>query len=138
MIETQEYYVVFKEAERKAWYSWFLHEDYGHCYLVWWDGFNWLRMRPNLHSVVFEVLPYYMEEDVEQCVLGKTAVLIEVPHGMERVRYPYLFTVATCTEACKAVLGIRAPWIFTPLQLFNYLIALKHEQWWRPKDSEGE
>jgi hypothetical protein len=29
--------------------------------------------------------------------------------------------VTTCVGVVKAVLGIRAPWIITPLQLYRYL-----------------
>jgi len=136
-MDTQEYYVVFTDAEVNQWFTRFLHPGYGHCYVVWWDGFNWIRMRPDLTHVAIEVLPLIDSGDVELVVLGNTAVHVEVPVNKQRVRTPLMLAPATCTEACKAVLGIRAPFVFTPRQLFNYLVTRKHERWWRKRGKPG-
>jgi len=126
-----DWYVVFTPPERETWYTRFLEPGFGHCYMVRWDGFNWLRIRPDLSHCHIEILPVADSASVEDVVRGNVAVYVEVPAEQARIRIPWLITLATCTEACKAVLGIRTPLVITPYQLFNYLVARKHERWWR-------
>jgi hypothetical protein len=130
MTETQEYFVVFTPPEQRRWWTKWLEEGYGHCYVVWWDGFNWLRMCPELTRVVIEVLPWD-KEDVGEVCRGNTAVHIELPVTDTRKGGPWLLMPATCVEVVKVMLGIRAWYVLTPRQLFSYLVARKHEWWWR-------
>ena len=130
-MKLEQWYVVFTDYERETWYTRFLKPGYGHCYLVRWDGYNWIRVRPDLSKVHIEVLPVIESDAVEQVVLGNTAVLVEVPSEDLRIRLPWMVTIASCVEGVKAILGIRAVHILTPYQLFRYLVARKHERWWR-------
>lgn len=131
MTETQEYYVIFTPPEQRRWWTKWLEEGYGHCYVVWWDGFNWLRMCPELTRVVIEVLPWDKESDADRVLIGNTAVHIELPVEDNRTRGPRLIMSATCVEVVKYMLGIRCWYVWTPRQLFNYLVRRKHERWWR-------
>jgi hypothetical protein len=134
---SQDYYIVFTDAETQTWYTRFLEPGYGHCYAVWWDGFNWIRMRPNLAQVVIEVLPVVESDAVAKVVLGNTAVHVQ-PGDPYNVRTPWMWVPATCTEACKALLGIRAPLVLTPRQLFDYLVNRKHERKERRRDQSRD
>lgn len=44
-----------------------------------------------------------------------------IERDIERQPRPMFFMFASCVGVVKAALGIRAPWVITPHQLYRYL-----------------
>lgn len=119
MDEGREYYVVFGKAKIKM--PWWIDKDFQHCYVVrkeydriWTvieDTYNHLQVHPYL------VEDYPNLRDLignEPTVVRTTRKIQDVQRGM--------FCIFNCVEVCKAVLGINKPTLFTPKQLYRYLV----------------
>jgi hypothetical protein len=114
-----EYYVVFGRSMVSLP---FIERDYSHCYILKWDGFQWIMLNPAMGYTDMFILTCY-EPDVRAALAG--AEYTDIIHvsawrdiGRWRTALPVFFT---CVEQVKAFLGIRAWWILTPKQLYKYL-----------------
>lgn len=59
----------------------------------------------------FDLINHYRQQH------GFTVVSVDAPR--REALSPFMF--ATCVGAAKRMLGIRAPWVLTPYQLYRYL-----------------
>lgn len=107
------------------WWTRIVSPDFAHVFALKWAGDQWLMVHPRIGYLEVQALPYYDEQDIDQIVQD-----LEIDHthkvGFERLnkqrtRTPWLLWVWTCTEQVKALLGIRAVWVFTPRQLHRYV-----------------
>lgn len=123
------YYVIaWKKACRlQRMYLWakILHRDFAHVFALKWAGDQWLMVHPRIGYLEVQALPYYDERDIDQ-IVEEMEIDYTYKVGFEkldknRYRTPWLLGVWSCTEVIKALLGIRALWVFTPKQLYKYL-----------------
>lgn len=116
----QEALVVFSGNSDIWWLRW-LKRGFRHCFIAFNDGRHWITLDPLSHRTEVKVqdvpadfnLAAYYESREMRCV---TARLQATPL---KCAPPGLFT---CVEAVKRALGIRAPGILTPSQLYRYLV----------------
>ena len=111
--------VVFSGATAIPWLR-MLKPGFRHCYALIEDRGQWLMYEPASHQTrierigrapLGEVLRWLDASDTTfVCCRQLTA-----PLRMAPIR-PF-----TCVEAVKRVLGIHAPWVLTPWQLFRHL-----------------
>lgn len=117
-----EWFLVFEHGTERHWWTRFLRDGFHHVYALRWDGFNWIRFDPGLGFTDVEILPH-PTPDVAGIVSTDCCAILRVTKWRERARYrvPWVLTPWTCVEQCKALLGIRAPHVLTPYQLFRHL-----------------
>jgi hypothetical protein len=112
------YCVVFYGAQMPfAWWTRGLNQRFAHVEVWWHIGDDcWVAVRPNYCYLSCDVMHGAPREGdngvthtrVLRCRREKTSPM--VPFGMK-----------TCVSVVKAVTGIRAAWVLTPRQLYNYL-----------------
>lgn len=90
-----------------------------------WDGFNWLVVNPRadyLDIAIADTCDYHRPKlinvDIATAIVGVTTQPRQC-----RLRSRWFVGPITCVEYIKALLGIRAFWIWTPWQLYRYVRA---------------
>ena len=111
--------VVFGGRTDVKWLRW-LRPGFRHCFVALDDGAAWLTVDPLLHRLEvrasglpssFDLASEYRRMDL--------AVLEMAPHPVPLRRAP--LGLFTCVETVKRLLGIRAPWVITPWQLYRFI-----------------
>lgn len=111
--------VVFGSRGDVTWLRW-LRPGFRHCFVALDDGAAWLTVDPLLHRLEvrasglpsdFDLASAYRQMDL--------AVLEMAPHPVPLRRAP--LGLFTCVETAKRLLGIRAPWVITPWQLYRFI-----------------
>lgn len=125
------YYVIAWQTDqrltRRFWwvdYLWFDRRAI-HVFALKWTGYEWVMVQPRIGYMEVQVLDYQRESDLP-LIVEELEIDYTYQVGFERLdkyryRTPWLLWVWTCTEQVKALLGIRAAWVFTPRQLHRYL-----------------
>lgn len=118
-------HVVFTGRTELGWLRW-LRPGFRHCFALIEDGVDWLLfeplaghveiVRPGIPAAI-DLAGWYRQQ-------GLTVVPAR-PVRRQRVAPPALFT---CVEAIKRLLGIHAPLVLTPHQLFRHLSRLSRHQ----------
>lgn len=117
--QPQAAWVVFTD-ETSVWWLRGLRRGFRHCFVILHDGVNWLSIDPlltrlcvmnhpcgdNLH------LPNYLKAK------GYTVIPAQIHTSLPRVMRPDLFT---CVSVARRVLGLQAPGVWTPWQLYRFL-----------------
>ena len=113
-------YVAFGGAPTH-WWTYFLKKGFYHCFLILGDGREWCIIDPVLH---FTDLIIVKTLHIESFFLDKGYQLVRttpaIPQKIKFYLRPY-----TCVETVKGFLGISKPNLWTPHQLFCYLIKKK-------------
>ncbi|MCP5364903.1 MAG: hypothetical protein H6905_06725 [Hyphomicrobiales bacterium] len=113
-------YVVFTDFSRIKWLKW-LRRGYRHCFVVLSAGGMGLIYDPMANCTVLTGL---MQMDWDAIggryrEMGYSVVETRIQSPGPAVSYIRPFT---CVEAVKRVLGIHAPWVLTPWQLYQYFV----------------
>ena len=119
----REALVVFSGNTDIWWLRW-LADGFRHCFIAFNDGRRWITLDPLSHRTEVTVQDVAADFDLRghyegrgmQCVV---AALAPTPL---RCAPPGPFT---CVAAVKRALGLRAPLVWTPRQLFRHLRASK-------------
>ncbi len=115
----REALVVFSGNSDIRWLRW-LDKGFRHCFIAFNDGRHWITLDPLSHRTEvavqdvpadFDLRAFYEARGL-RCV---TAALAPTPL---RCAPPGPFT---CVEAVKRALGLRAPLVWTPRQLYRRL-----------------
>ncbi len=131
-----EWTVVYYPREPHYFWAAWLKQGFRHCEL--WRPYQygegaldigWLRVTPT-----FEILEAEIDTDPASPGLrfpGTTLQPVKVFSKALKVRQWFHFGPMSCTEICKAALGINKAFVRTPWQLFNYIKQrdgiLRHE-----------
>lgn len=98
----------------------FLRPGYRHCFALLESGGSWVMYNPLSNGTEVEVWPGDQEEAIRAwLVVNGYEVIDEVVRPL-RPR-PFSWAPYSCVEAVKRVLGLRAPRVFTPWQLYRHL-----------------
>lgn len=114
-----DWIIVFSDKERLHLWDLFTSKGFRHCFALRWDGFNWVLVDPLGSWLEVQVMPYGIDENVPQKML-------DLGHKLLYVRKNRSFRIIlrgpmTCVNIMKHLIGLRAFWIITPKQLYNYL-----------------
>lgn len=110
-------WLAYYDRPHRHWMWRFLQQGFKHVEVWTLDRGAWARIDPCLEFMLagvytqppWEVLPYAKFQHVQRLV----------PIG--KVREIFMVGPVTCVELAKAMLGLRAPFVRTPFQLYNYI-----------------
>ena len=111
--------VVFSGRTGVRWLRW-LKPGFRHCFVAVDDGIEWLTVDPLLHRLEIRAsgLPSAFDLAAEYRRMALDVIEV-IPAPVALRRAP--FGLFTCVETAKRLLGIRAPWVLTPWQLYRLL-----------------
>ena len=112
-------WVVFSGQVELRWLR-VLRPGFRHCFVALNDGRHWLVVDPLAPFTDVAVLDLPADYDLPDWFrgLGFTVVPARLRRGLTR---PAPWGPATCVEAVKRVLGLHAPFVLTPWQLYRRL-----------------
>ncbi len=114
-------YLIY-EDKKDFWWQKFLKKGYQHVYAVSFDGFFHVKTDYTLGYLDCSVLPYYNITTITN-ILDRESMNYQYVEVWRKTRYRRLFAPQSCVEMMKALLGIKAWWVFTPWQLKKYCEA---------------
>lgn len=127
----RRYTLVFMPSSLKRWWMKFLDERFGHVAILRKSDSkkSWLLNDAVGGNIIIDDFPVV---DLRQIYKGCTIIDVwSLPRTYPSMKIAHL----NCVEMVKLVLGIKKFWIFTPYQLYKYIMdekqkehqALKHE-----------
>jgi hypothetical protein len=115
----QRVWVVFTDEARIWWLRW-LRPGFRHCFAILNDSDHWLAVEPLASCMEVTVLPSPADFNLPEWLRGQGHRVVEA--ALQRKMYHAApFAILNCVEVVKRLLGIRAPWILTPYQLYRHL-----------------
>ena len=116
-------YVAFG-GKRNHWIPKLLKKGFSHCFIILGDGTNWVLIDPvigynDMISLKGKRVFEYLKE--KKFTLVKTTIDY-------KTKRPFHLRPLTCVEIVKGFLCINNPFIFTPYQLYKYLIKKEWEE----------
>ncbi|MGQ9371002.1 hypothetical protein [Azospirillum sp. ST 5-10] len=114
-------WVVFS-GTAELWWLRLLRPGFRHCFVVLNDGRHWVIVDPLAPFTEVAVLDLPAGFDLPGWFrgIGLTPVAAGLRRGLRR---PAPWAPFTCVEAVKRVLGLHAPLVLTPWQLYRRLAA---------------
>ncbi|WP_185961496.1 hypothetical protein [Telmatospirillum sp. J64-1] len=113
--------VVFSGETGLVWLRW-LRPGFRHCFLLLEDESGWLAYEPLVHRTEILRLDIPPAFDLRRWYEERGHVVVETRLFPADSRRPRL-GIYSCVEAVKRVLGIQAPLVLTPWQLYRHLCA---------------
>lgn len=112
--------VVFAGRAGVWWLRW-LRPGFRHCFAAVDDGVQWLTVDPLLHRLEIRASGLPSGFDLAAEYRRMELVVLEIaPHPVTLRCAP--FGIFSCVETVKRLLGFRARWVFTPWQLYRFLV----------------
>jgi hypothetical protein len=112
--------VVFADHTSCAWLR-FLRRGFRHCFIVLHAGSLWLACEPLKDRIDLDVLALPAEFDLAAFYGRQGHHVLQGRRLPPRPRRPFAPAPLTCVTVVKRLLGIRAPWVWTPWQLYVHL-----------------
>ena len=115
------YHVIFKKSPLKHWVFNWLDSEIQHCYAVKESpgGEFWIVIDAK-NSVTEVQLLSKIDYPHIRCI-EPDSVILSIRAIIDPSNYRHTLCVFNCVEQVKALLGIRAFWIWTPYQLYKRL-----------------
>ncbi|MFO1129306.1 MAG: hypothetical protein U1E66_12840 [Rhodospirillales bacterium] len=98
-----------------------LHAGFRHCFVAVRHGNHWIICNPFSHYTDLSVVHGSSVGELAEWYRRHGLRVVETVAAMPPPRCAPLRPF-TCVEAVKRALGLRAPWIFTPRQLYRHLV----------------
>lgn len=118
-----DWYLVFRDlpdwrSRSPLWRM--LRRGFQHVELWRWDRGIWIRIDPCFELIEAHAHETPPEKFVDPS-LNPTVLRVQrmVPKG--KLREPFFVGPMTCVELAKAFIGVRAPFVRTPYQLYKFL-----------------
>jgi hypothetical protein len=97
-----------------------LRPGFRHCFALLARPSGWVVYNPLSHFTEVEVLANGTSEELSRWFRSQGYRVVAC-EAAEPMPVPAPWRPYTCVEAIKRVLGLRAPWVFTPWQLYRRL-----------------
>ncbi|MEM7679506.1 MAG: hypothetical protein AAF182_00680 [Pseudomonadota bacterium] len=122
ILNEQKAWVIFSNNTDLPWLKW-LRKGFRHCSVLINDGEHWITFDPlsNYTDIVVHSMPSAF--DLPLWLEDRGHKVVSAP--INRVKKPAPWTLLTCVESVKRVLGIHKCTVLTPWQLYQYL---KHQK----------
>lgn len=120
-----EWWLIYGKTERSQWWNSFLHKDFQHVQAMRRDGSIWIHFAPHCEFLDIKILR--TDANPWQLFPGHKIQRVVMLRKEGILRSPWHTGAITCVELVKALLGIRAWYVRTPRQLFNY--CRRHSLW---------
>lgn len=111
-----EWWLVYSDTDRPHWWNRWLAPRYRHVSAYRRDGRVWLAYLPNAEFVDVHILRTDEQPWPQSAIVQRVVAL----RREGAVRSRLFLGPITCVEHMKALLGIRAWFLRTPLQLYRY------------------
>jgi hypothetical protein len=116
----QRVWVVFTDESRIPWLRW-LRPGFRHCFAILNDSEHWLALEPLASCLEVTVLPSPADFNLPEWLRGQGHRVVEAAL-QRKVFHTAPFAPLNCVEVVKRLLGIRAPWLLTPYQLYRHVL----------------
>jgi hypothetical protein len=135
----RRYFLVCSNGSCTHWWDRLFKPGFRHCYVLIWEGTVWLYVDPTLFRTHVSILDHYRDDHPYHWIEDPDVTVLEVPVDATSLRWraPWCFGPLTCTEGCKAILGVRHLLLWTPWRLYRHLKA-KHESQQTEEDGRGK
>lgn len=111
-------FLIFTEAREGRWWSRFLRPGFRHVSILTLNDGIWTLIRPLYGWTEVTSLPW-QAGDIPSHLFNEPVVAI--PFHVEHIeRLRGLVGLHSCVGQAKAYMGIRAPWVLTPYQLYKF------------------
>jgi hypothetical protein len=114
--------VVFADDGGCVWLR-FLRRGFRHCFVLLRAGSVWLACEPLKHRIELDVLALPPEFDLAAFYGAQGYRVLQGRRLPSRPRRPFAPAPLTCVTVVKRLLGVYAPWVWTPWQLYAHLTA---------------
>ena len=123
---TVDWFIIFTRSRYKFWALKWIEKDFSHVYAMKKSpgGQFWIVVNPLLACLDCELL--CVEQYPHPRLFAGDGVIILPVRAITKDVPRWTFCVFNCVEVIKAILGIRAFWVWTPWQLYKYLTRGKH------------
>ena len=111
--------VVFSGRADLPWLR-LLKRGFRHCFVLVDFGERWIMVDPMSHYTAIEVCPGMAAVDLAEELLRHGLTVVPARTARPEPR-PAPWRPYTCVEGVIRILGIRAPWVLTPRQLYRHL-----------------
>ena len=127
--------VVFTGTTQIPWLR-VLRRGFRHCFVLVPAGDGWIALDPLAHRLAVGSVGALVAEEVvaHYTALGCTVVATTLREPPRRIR---LFAPFTCVEAVKRIIGLHAPGVWTPWQLYCVLVKSKSSSLPRKRESRA-
>jgi hypothetical protein len=131
--------VVFADHADCAWLT-FLRSGFRHCFVALRAGSLWLACEPLKDRIELDALALPAGFDLAAFYAAQGHHVLEGRRPPPRPRQAFAPAPLTCVAVVKRLLGIRAPWVWTPWQLYAHLTApdLGFRAWSEATRAAGE
>ena len=122
MLVEQDWYVVFTNTPGSRGYRKLLKRGFHHCYCMTKSeaGLFWIVVQPHWSHTEIDYRSAEAFPFVEDYT-GSEAVVVPYGARIDPKQHCAQLGILTCVDVVKRHLGIRAPLVFTPYQLFKYI-----------------
>ena len=118
------------------WWLRLLKPGFRHCFVALGDGRIWVSIEPLSHCTEVVVTPVHGPFDLAAHYRAQGLTVVEtVVRNVPSTPMPW--RPFTCVEGVKRVLGLRAPWVWTPWDLYRCLTEEKKSERDRKKSVDG-
>ncbi len=127
-------YIIFCNTDQSRWYSKYLKKGFQHCWVLYFDGFNWYKLEQTYNGSNMEMIFSLNGFEFIQChnisryyknLRGYTVVEVDRDKLKEqcgdKLRSPFIVVGSTCVEYVKDFIAVRKWWCFTPYQLYKQI-----------------
>ncbi len=127
-------YIIFCNTEQTRWYNKYLKKDFQHCWVLYYDGYNWYKLEHTYNGSNMEMLVSLNGFVFTQCQNIsryyknlRNYTVVEVDRATlkeqcgDNIRSPFIAVASTCVEYVKDFIAIRKWWCFTPYQLYKLI-----------------
>lgn len=119
-------YVVFTHSEHP--WQLILKRNFGHCYIITHDQYNWLKLNPTRLFLQTDILPYAIDKPVYMLATKPNDYVLRLTMYYKDGKRSFGgIGLRNCVTITKYMLGlpIRA---LTPYKLYNALLSLTYKQ----------
>lgn len=106
------------------WWQRWLRPGFRHCFVILDDGAHWIVVDPLAARTDIAAIDHADAPDLPDRFRRLGLTLVETRSGDSEFR-PAPWRPATCVETVKRILGLRAPRVCTPWQLYRFLTRAK-------------
>lgn len=121
--DPRQAFVAFTEKTTLLWLRLILPRGFRHCSVIVNDGRHWASLEAL--SGYSELIVHDVPSDFDLPQRLREQGMVVVPATLRRdakAKKPRLFSVFTCVESVKRVLGLRKFFVLTPGQLYKHLL----------------
>lgn len=123
--QRQRAWVVFTDEGRIWWLKW-LRPGFRHCFAILNDGAHWVAAEPLAHCLECSVLPSPPDFNLPAWLAAQGHRVVETPLNRKLPTHAPL-AFLNCVEVVKRIIGLRAPWVMTPYQLYRHLTHIQNQ-----------